>query len=171
MPVTARDRAVRPRRLQRGTPPGEPAGHRQRRDGVTEIVLAVAERPLAVFPRFAPMNRRQRDEQDVRSAAERALPRAFVEQAAQFERVTIRGVVIDRRLISQSMQRAANDIRLGRVEVAAGRIDSERPPRRLEMLPRREPQRMPQHVANGGGADGLSRRLELTGLIEGRVTR
>ncbi len=57
-----RDRAVGPRRQQHGPPPDEGGGDRHSRYGVTEVVLAVAKRSLAVFPRFAPMNGRQGDE-------------------------------------------------------------------------------------------------------------
>src|SRR5258707_1220407 len=58
-----RNVVVRPRWLQRRAPSDEPGGDRDGTAGVSEVVLAVAERPLAVFPRFAPMNGRQRDEQ------------------------------------------------------------------------------------------------------------
>ena len=83
-----RDGAVGPRRQQRGAPPEEPRGHRHRRACVSEVVLAVAERSLAVLPSLAPMDGCQRDEHDVRSSAARALPRAFVEDAAQFDGVS-----------------------------------------------------------------------------------
>ena len=43
-------------------PAGERGGDPNRRDRVTEIVLAVAERAFAVLPRLAPMDRGQRDE-------------------------------------------------------------------------------------------------------------
>ena len=71
-----RDRTVRPRRQQSGTPSDERGGGRHGRDRVTQVVLAVAERPLSVFPRFAPMNGRQRDQQNVLSSAERVAPTA-----------------------------------------------------------------------------------------------
>ena len=64
------------------------------RDRVTEIVLAVAERALAVLPRLAPVDRRQRD-QSRRSAPQRRAARLGIERAALLQRVPIRRVVID----------------------------------------------------------------------------
>ncbi len=52
--------------------PVDPAAIADRGDRVSEVVLAVAERALAVLPRLAPVNRRQRHEHDVRRPAQTA---------------------------------------------------------------------------------------------------
>ena len=149
------NRTLRPGGQQRGAPSGEAGGDGHGRDGVSEVVLAVAERPLAVLPRFAPVNGRERDQHDVVSSADSAPPRVVVERASQFERVTVRRVVVDRRPVGQPGHGSAHDVGFGRVEVAARRVHAQRPPRRLEHLPRRQSQRVPEHVADGGRADRL----------------
>ena len=137
---------------------------------MAQVVLAVAECPLAVFPRLAPMDRRQRDQQSVLSSAERLAPHALVEDAAQFDRVTIRRVVVHGRLINEAGQRSADHVRLGWMKVSAGRVHPEGPPRGVEALPCRQPQRMPEHVAERRGAQRCGRQLALARLIERRTT-
>ena len=84
---------------QRGDVAMRPGGQQPRRqpergrdaDGgerVAEVVLAVAERALAVLPRLAPVDRRQRRRADVRSAGRMPSRHArCVERAAPLERV------------------------------------------------------------------------------------
>ena len=162
------NRALRPRGQERRAPPGEAGGDGHGRHGVAEVVLAVAERPLAVLPRFAPVDGRQRDEHDVVSSRDSAPPRVAIEYASLFERMTVRRVVIDGRLVGQPGHRSAHDVGFRRVEVAAGRVDPQRPPRRLEHLPRRQPQRVPKHIADGRCARWLRRDLEPARLIKVR---
>src|SRR5207244_12410992 len=76
---------------------GERGGTPDRRDGVAEIVLAVAEAALAVLPRLAPVNRGERNEPRGFIVADGAVPHCGVECAPFLERVTIRGIVINTR--------------------------------------------------------------------------
>ena len=163
------DVAVRPRRRQRATPSHDGGANRYGGYCVSHVVLAVAERALAVLPRFAPMNGGQRDEQHVRPSATGAIPRTRVEHAAHLERMTIRGVVIHRRLVGEARQRSADHIRFGGMEIPARRVDPQRPSRRLKTLPRRESERMPEHVADSSGTQLFRRHLEPARLIEARA--
>src|SRR5262245_48549066 len=51
-----RDVAMAPVGQQRRLEAGERGGNTHRRDGVTEVVLAVAERALPILPRLAPVD-------------------------------------------------------------------------------------------------------------------
>ena len=121
------DRALRAARDERRPPPREPGGQPHGRDRVAEIVLTVPEGALAVLPRFAPVNRGQADEARVRRIAERRAPRRGIERRAPLERVPIGGVVEDGGAVGQAVERTGDEIGLRRVEVAARRIDAERP--------------------------------------------
>ena len=88
MPVSAAmsrcDQSGTDVRIQTGHRRGDP----YRRDGVAEIVLAVAERALAVFPRLAPVNRGQR-----RRARRSVRPVDTANAARCSKRVPVRRVV------------------------------------------------------------------------------
>ena len=98
-------------------------------------------------------------------------PRVCVEHATELERMTIRRVVVHGRLIDQPRKRRADDIRLSGMEIAARRVHPQRPPRRPGTLPRGEPQRVPQDVAEGKSAQGFDGRLECAHLVECRGAR
>ena len=145
-----RDRTMGPLCQEHGTPAGERRPEGDGGEGVTEIVLAVTEGSLAVLPCFAPVDGGERDQHEIRVAAHRCRPCALIERAAQLERLPIRRVMVHSRRACQARHSTTDDVCLGRVEVAARRIHAQRPPRSAELLPRREPKRMPEHVAECG---------------------
>ena len=128
---------------------------------MTQIVLAVPERALAVFPGFAPMDGREsddervgrdtdsRDSRDSRDRDSGEIPRGAIEDAAPLNQVPIGRVVpnarrlaeiFDRRPQPGDPERACDDVRLCWMKVATGRIDAKRPAPVVEDLPGREPQ-------------------------------
>ena len=119
-----RDRCLRPGGQHDGAPACDRGREADRGNGMPEIVLAVTERPLTVLPGLAPMNGRERDQQDVDRPSELRHPRLRTERASLLERMTIRRVVIDGRRVGETVQRRTDDIRLGRMEVAARRVDA-----------------------------------------------
>ena len=89
---------------------------------MTGVVLAVAKRALAVLPRLAPDDRRQRRPGNPwRRGGERLGRRPRIQHASLFERMLARRVVADATV--------ADDPGLGRMQVAARRIDAQRPAR------------------------------------------
>ena len=116
------------------TQPGR--GDAQRTQRVADIVLAVAERAVAVLPRLAPEDRGQADENRLfRQAvapvqhnplAQRA-PDVRGQPRPHLQAVLGRGVVRDDRRVAQPGESAADQVALGRVQVAAGRVDAQRP--------------------------------------------
>ena len=128
-----RDLVVRPVRQHHGAAAGDCRRHRQRGHGVAEVVLAVAERALAVLPRLAPVDRGQHHEPGVRFGNSAApLPR--IDAAALVERVSIGGVVIHARRWN-SRDRTADHVGFGRMQVAARRVHAQRPARSAKRLP------------------------------------
>src|SRR5436189_4860007 len=115
---------------------------------MTEIVLAVPKRALAVLPRLAPVNRREHDEPGRRFRSHDALPDIRAERTPLLERVPIGGIVVDAGRRRDPGGWTADDICFRRVKIAAGRIDAKRPARSAKLLPRREPERMAENVAD-----------------------
>src|SRR5262249_1686241 len=149
------DVGMRPVGQQPQVQPVQRCRDSQRRNRVTEIVLAVAERALAVLPGLAPVNRGERDEPR-RRVADGVRPDGRVERAAVLQRMTIGRVVPD----TAAGGAAADHVRFGGMQVAAGRIDAERPARAAELLPRRQAERMAQHAADRGEPGTRSRMME-----------
>ena len=101
------------------------------RDGMSQVVLAVAERALAVFPRLAPMNGRERNEKCVRretgSSESGEIPRCGLEDRAPLEGVPIGRVVPDAGVSPKSSigapdagsQGTRDNVSLGWMKVAA----------------------------------------------------
>jgi hypothetical protein len=88
---------------------------RRRRDGerterVTQVVLAVSERALAVLPRLAPSDRRETDEHALPFGKRAAMRRQhFLGQLrAQLERVLARRVVRDERHGADALEGTAD---------------------------------------------------------------
>jgi len=81
------DLRLRPLGQHLGVETGNRSGDADSRDRVPEIVLAVPERTLAVLPRLAPVDRRQRDEKRIVALLRR-------ERAALLERVPVGRVVV-----------------------------------------------------------------------------
>jgi hypothetical protein len=147
-------------------PPGQegqpPAAQRRRepqgRDGVTGVVLAVAERPFAIFPRFAPVDRRQAHQKAV-SITPIGRPGARIERAPLLQPMLARRVM--------RHMAVANEVRLRWMEIAARGIDAQRPSSASRLLPGRQP-----HGAAKQFADGRIRHLLSGGtLIKEGVVR
>src|SRR5256885_9947917 len=115
---------------------------------MTYIVLAVPERALAVFPRLTPLDEGERAEPPRAIGVRRAEPRRWIERASQLERVTVCGVVIDRRVGASASAGTGDDIRFGRMEVAARRIDAQRPTRLAKLFPGGQAEGMTQNGAD-----------------------
>jgi hypothetical protein len=115
---------IGPSRQQRQLPAEQRRGHSQRADGMAGVVLAVTERALPVLPRLTPVDGRESDKE---ARAERC-PGGRFQHRPLFEPVLARGVVADATV--------ANDVGLGWMEVAARRVDAQRPPRLAILLPR-----------------------------------
>src|SRR5213596_1887675 len=116
---------------------------------MTEVVLAVPKRALAVLPRFAPVNRRERNEPLRGFQSNDPLPFIRIERAPLLERMSIGGVVVHARSRRDPRRRTADDVRFRWVEIAAGRVHPERPARSAKLLPRGEAERVPEDVADG----------------------
>ncbi len=136
------------------------------RHGMPQIVLAVAKGALAVFPGFAPVNRCQRDQDQVGPAGARRSPNGVVEQAALLEDVTVRGVVVHARAIAQSQPRATDNVRFRRMKISARRVHAKRPARPLELFPRGKAERMTQHVADRCDGQRFGSEPEPAGVFE-----
>src|SRR5437667_4843131 len=115
---------------------------------MTEVVLAVPKRALAVLPRFPPVNRRERDEPLRRFRSNDPPPFVRIERAPLLERMSIGGVVVHARSRRDPRRRTADDVRFRWMEIAAGRVHPERPARSAKLFPRREPERVPEDVAD-----------------------
>ena len=92
-----RDLRVGPPRQQRQPPSEQRRREPQRADRVAGVVLAVAERALPVLPRFAPVNRRQRDEKAGLARPSTASKTQRSSSACSRARVVPDAAVVDRR--------------------------------------------------------------------------
>ena len=89
----------------------------------------------------------------------RVEPRRVRTRQRSLERVPIRRVVIDGGRVADAGHGPGDHVGFGRMEVAARRVDAQRPPRLAELFPRRQPQRMPQDVSNPSASCGLRVRM------------
>ena len=96
-------------------------------------MLAVPEGALTVLPRFAPVNGCERDEKTF-LATEECLP-----PVERHHRALLDGVLARRVMKDPSVM---DDVGLGGVKVAAGRIDAQRPTRLSIGFPGGEPHRV-----------------------------
>jgi hypothetical protein len=125
------DLRIRPVREEHQAPAKERGSKAKRRHRVAGVMLAIAERPLSVFPGFPPVNRRQRHQKSWIRAG-KSLPRRGTQRGPLFERMLPRRIVVHAAV--------ADQVRLGRVEIAARGIDPKRPSGAANLLPRRQPQ-------------------------------
>ena len=120
--------------------PHRPAQRRScQRDGsdrVAAVVLAVAPGAHAVLPCFAPVDRTQRHQ---RCRTLEGCPAVVPERRPLLQYVLAAEVVIGSR--RDPGQRRRDQVALGRMQVAAGRIATQRPARTAEFLPRGKRQR------------------------------
>ena len=131
VPLDAREcgnGAMRPRRQESRSPPQYCRRRRHRRNGMTEIVLAIPECTLAVLPGLTPVNGRQGHEENVGFSGIDGGPRLSIEGAPLLQCMAVGGVVINGRCHGQTGARTADDVCLGRMQIATGWIDPKGPP-------------------------------------------
>ncbi len=94
--------------------PAEPCGSDgEASDRMTRVVLAVAEAPLTVLPRFPPVDGREADEdRAIRELRSHRQPRRLRQLGPKLERVRERRVVVDRRPRVQAIDRTGDQIAL-----------------------------------------------------------
>ncbi len=155
-----RDVRIRPAREQHQAPAKERGGKTQCRNRMAGVMLAIAERPLSVFPGFAPVNRRQRDQKSWIRAGQ-SPPRRRTHRGPLFERMLPRRIVVHAAV--------ADQVRLGRVEIAARGIDPERPAGAANLLPRRQPQGTAEQGRDACVGDGGNRRGRVEQGVIGNI--
>ena len=143
-PQQPRDLGV-PRLLEPAEPPAEGGGGvAQGPQGMAHVVLAVAIRALAVLPGLAPVDRGQAHEEGVAGElGDQGAPHLAREPAPDLEPV-IGGGVVEHRTGVRGVDhlRADDRVALRRVEVPARGVHAQRPARVLDLLPRRDPERV-----------------------------
>jgi hypothetical protein len=120
-----------------GIPSQRRRGVAHRGDRVATVVLAVAKRPHAVLPGFAPGDAREPDEES--GQLDRLVP-----FAATLERVIAAHIVMDPSRDARHVPR--HEVALGGVEIAARGIAAQRPRSPAMGLPGRQPER---HLEQG----------------------
>ncbi|OGA06236.1 MAG: hypothetical protein A3I00_02210 [Betaproteobacteria bacterium RIFCSPLOWO2_02_FULL_64_12] len=103
-------------------------------DGVTAVLLTIAERAHAVFPGLAPDDAGQPDDDPAARRRRRNSP-----FPAQLQHVIPAEVVIDPR--GDSRNADGRNIAFGRMQVSTGRIAAQRPGSAAVGFPRRQPER------------------------------
>ena len=115
------------------------------------IVLAVAPRPHSVFPCLAPVDRAQA--QHDAAILEGGRPAWMVERGPSFQRVIAAHVVIDAR--RQSGKIRAQQIAFRGMQIAAGRIATQRPTIAAERFPGRQAKRELEQDRNAANIERL----------------
>jgi hypothetical protein len=135
--------------------PAEPRRrHSEAADRVTGVVVAITEGPLAVLPRFAPVNGRQAHQERSLRELCRDLPPCFTRQLhPELERVRERRVVVDRRPRMKPGDGSGDQVPFSRVKIAARRIDPKRPTGAPRLLP-------------GGEGEGILKELGDRGTVQ-----
>ncbi len=114
------DRLVGQVMQQRSAPAQGRGGDPQRTDRVSRIMLAISKCALAVFPRLAPVDRRQPDQKCLRwEFTHQRREQRCAAFRAPLERMFARCVVIQARVVAQPGQRAEQQVALGWMQVAA----------------------------------------------------
>ena len=140
--------------VQPGTIAQVPAHQRRRhphgRHGVPDVVLAVAERALAVLPGLAPVNRRQRREEAALRQPVQPPPARLPRRARIVLRARARPARSDtRRAAAPATPGPTDDVALGGMQIAARRIDAKRPARRARLLPGRQAEAVAEEHGHG----------------------
>ena len=111
-------------------------GNSQRSQSVAQIVLTVAESPLAVLPGLAEVDAGEAHQDCVRGKLRTdGGPGGGGQRAAALEGMVIGLVVVDRKLVMEALDRTTDEVSLGGVEVAAGGVDAEGPAGLVKLLP------------------------------------
>ncbi len=105
--------------------PPEPRGRdHEGANGVSDVMVAVAEGPLTILPGLAPMYRGEPDEQaSWRKLTGERGPGLVGQLRAPLERVLVRRVVIDGWFRMKTLDGPGDEITLGGMEVPARRVD------------------------------------------------
>ena len=128
-------------------PPQRSGGDGDCGDGVTEVMLAIAKGALPVLPRLPPMNRGQPDEDRLgRTSLAQRLPQRHANLRPDLERMFLRCIVAAHRNRTEIIHRTAEQVALGRVQVAARRVDPERPSGPTRALPGRDRQAVEEEL-------------------------
>ena len=113
--------------LQRRLPAQTVRGHSHRRQGMAHIEHGVAKSPFPVLPGFAPVDRREGQEQ--RSLRKvQSLPAFLFHPGEQLQSMALGRVVIHPRRAMQPRYRSGNQIAFRWMQIAAGGIHTQRPP-------------------------------------------
>ncbi len=116
---------------------------------MTHIVLAITVSPLPILPRLAPMDRGQAEQQCALGQAGGELTPEFRGHSRpDLQRMLTRRIVCDQGRIAQPRNRAADQITLRRMQIAAGRIHPQRPPAAAILFPCRERQAIQQQLGD-----------------------
>ena len=115
------------------------------------IVLTVAPRPHSVLPCLAPVDRAQA--QHDATILESGRPAWMVERCPSFQRVIAAHIVIDAR--RQSGKIRAQQIAFRGMQIATGRIATQRPPIAAERFPGRQAERELEQDRNAGNIERL----------------
>jgi hypothetical protein len=107
-------------------------------DRVPDVVLAIAEGALTVFPRLAPDNGGKANEEGLRREPLQQPHEAFLRPlCSELQRMLFGCVVIKTRTRRKAGHGVDKQIGFGRVQVSAGRIASQRPADFTGLLPGR----------------------------------
>lgn len=132
---------------------------------MSDIVIAVPKRPLAVLPSFTPENRRQSDE-------ERVLGEEFGKKSSwnfcsDLQTVLFRGVMRHKTRIGNRFDRRRNNVGLSGVQIPATGINSKRPGGEPGGFPSGEGEGVVEELRKGGFRKRSRRREgEEEGVIE-----
>ena len=130
---------------------------RERPDRVTDIVLTVSKRAFPVFPGLPHVNRAQADQERPLSERRPQGGPHLREVGPGLDGVREAGVVSQQRRLGKTWNRRQEKMRLGRVEVAARRVDSQCPARRAGLFPGRERERLVKKLSERSAVESNRR--------------
>ena len=153
---------------QAGQSPAEQVGRKpQGRQGVADVVVAVAEGSFAVFPGFPPENTGQPDPEAVTACLRpEVLPQLGWDLSPLFQGV-MQGTVV-KHAACEFLRRRQDQVSLGRVQVSARGVHPQRPAGSGDGLPGRKPHGQFQKPCYRGGRERFRRAGR---LIEAEVVR
>ena len=123
-------------------------------DRMPHVVLTIAKRSLAILPRFPPVHGSKADKKGVRGKFLHEQIKAVLRQlGAQLQRMLLGGVVMQTRERRHAGDSVDEQVTFGRMQVAARRIGSKRPPHLACLLPGRNRQRILKKSRNAANSD------------------
>jgi hypothetical protein len=124
-------------------------------DGMTHIVLAVPKGTLAIFPRFAPVDRRQPDEERLsREPAHQSAPEVSTDGSTPLEGMEQGVVVIEAWPLNVGVF-SDEEVRLSRMKISTRGIAPERPAVVPDCLPGRQRQGIEEKLRHEGRVHGM----------------